>query len=87
MLYRIKNIGLTPYSEALAIQQEVHEGILDGAEDTLILCEHPHVYTFGKSADRNNLLKSLRLTEVEILRITALGNWLATQSCTYASTE
>ena len=56
MLYRIKNIGLTPYSEALAIQQEVHEGILDGAEDTLILCEHPHVYTFGKSADRNNLL-------------------------------
>jgi lipoyl(octanoyl) transferase len=56
VLYRIKNIGLTPYSEALAIQQEVHEGILDGAEDTLILCEHPHVYTFGKSADRNNLL-------------------------------
>ena len=56
MLYRIKNIGLTPYSEALAIQQEVHQSIVDGAEDTLILCEHPHVYTFGKSADRNNLL-------------------------------
>lgn len=53
-----KNIGLTPYSEALAIQQEVHQSIIDGSADTLILCEHPHVYTFGKSADRNNLLIS-----------------------------
>lgn len=53
-----QNIGLTPYSKALEIQQEVHSQILDGVEDTLILCEHPSVYTFGKSADRNNLLIS-----------------------------
>lgn len=53
-----QNIGLTPYSKALEIQQEVHAAVLDGAEDTLILCEHPSVYTFGKSADRNNLLIS-----------------------------
>ncbi|MDB4161686.1 lipoyl(octanoyl) transferase LipB [Bacteroidia bacterium] len=59
MAYKIKNIGLTSYLEALAIQQEVHQSIVDGAEDTLILCEHPHVYTFGKRADRNNLLISL----------------------------
>jgi lipoyl(octanoyl) transferase len=52
----LKNIGLKPYSEALEIQQEVHATVLAGGDDTLILCEHPHVYTFGKSADRNNLL-------------------------------
>ena len=40
----------------MGIQQEVHAAVLAGGEDTLILCEHPHVYTFGKSADRNNLL-------------------------------
>jgi lipoyl(octanoyl) transferase len=53
---QITHIGLTPYSEALITQQEVHQKVLAGNEDTLILCEHPHVYTFGKRADRNNLL-------------------------------
>ena len=51
-----KHIGLTPYSEALAIQQELHKEVLEGKQATIILCEHPHVYTFGKSANRNNLL-------------------------------
>ena len=53
---KFKNIGLKPYAEALNVQQEVHQTIIDGGPDTLILCEHPHVYTFGKSADINNLL-------------------------------
>ncbi len=25
-------------------------------QNTLIFCEHPHVYTLGKSGDKNNLL-------------------------------
>jgi len=53
---RFKNIGLKPYAKALNVQQEVHQTVIDGGPDTLIVCEHPHVYTFGKSADRNNLL-------------------------------
>jgi lipoyl(octanoyl) transferase len=53
---KFKNIGLKPYAEALNVQQEVHQTIIDGGTDTLILCEHPHVYTFGKSADITNLL-------------------------------
>jgi lipoyl(octanoyl) transferase len=53
---KFKNIGLKPYAEALNVQQEVHQTIIDGGPDTLILCQHPHVYTFGKSADINNLL-------------------------------
>ena len=54
----VKNIGLTAYSAALQVQQQVHEEVLAEGNDTLILCEHPHVYTFGKSADRNNLVVS-----------------------------
>ena len=54
----VKNIGLTSYSAALQVQQQVHEEVLAEGNDTLILCEHTHVFTFGKSADRNNLIVS-----------------------------
>ncbi|HAV26676.1 MAG TPA: lipoate--protein ligase [Bacteroidetes bacterium] len=54
----VRNIGLTAYSAALQVQQQVHGEVLTEGNDTLILCEHPHVYTFGKSADRNNLIVS-----------------------------
>jgi lipoyl(octanoyl) transferase len=53
---KFKNISLKPFAEALNVQQEVHQTIIDGGTDTVILCEHPHVYTFGKSADITNLL-------------------------------
>lgn len=57
MKIKVQNIGLTSYSEALEIQMKIHENVSSGAsENVLILCEHPHVYTFGKSADKNNLL-------------------------------
>ena len=56
MKFEIKNIGITPYSEALTIQNQTHEKVSNGANPTIILCQHPHVYTFGKSADKNNLL-------------------------------
>jgi lipoyl(octanoyl) transferase len=54
----VKNIGLTAYSAALQVQRQVHEEVLAEGNDTLILCEHTHVFTFGKSADRNNLIVS-----------------------------
>ena len=54
----VKNIGLTAYSAALQVQQQVHEDVSTEGNDTLILCEHTHVFTFGKSADRNNLIVS-----------------------------
>ncbi len=44
------------YDDGLLRQQELVKEVQSGAEDTLILCEHPHVYTFGKSANTNNLL-------------------------------
>jgi len=51
------NLGLIPYGDALKIQTSIHEEVLAGKiTDALIFCEHEHVYTFGKSAERNNLL-------------------------------
>ncbi|MFY0644507.1 MAG: lipoyl(octanoyl) transferase LipB [Bacteroidia bacterium] len=51
------DIGLCPYAEAVEIQKTIHDEVSSGQRSsTLILCEHPHVYTLGKSADKNNLL-------------------------------
>ncbi|MDB4107796.1 lipoate--protein ligase, partial [Bacteroidia bacterium] len=56
MKLKIINTGLTAYSEALKIQEEAHASVFSGGADTLILCEHPHVFTLGKSADKSNIL-------------------------------
>ncbi len=54
---RIITKGVTPYNEALVFQREMHARRLVGeVPDTLILLEHPPVYTFGKNADKTNLL-------------------------------
>ena len=52
----IKYIGLINYANALNIQEQTHQDVLNGASDSIIMCEHPHVFTFGKSANKNNLL-------------------------------
>ena len=55
----IKQLGLIDYQQAwdLQKQQVIHRHNSE-VRDTLYLCEHNHVYTFGKSADQNNLLIS-----------------------------
>jgi len=45
--------GLTPYETAWKYQRELHAHRLAGdIPDTLVLLEHPPVYTFGKNSDR-----------------------------------
>jgi len=57
MKIELLDIGMRSYAEALKIQLEIHQEVQNGSRgDTVILCQHPHVYTFGKSADKNNLL-------------------------------
>ena len=46
MIFR--RLGLVPYDEAWRLQQSVHADVADGAEDTVLLLEHPPVYTAGK---------------------------------------
>ena len=55
--------GVTEYSEAWRMQQELFDALLaakasgrNEARQVLILCEHPHVYTLGKSGHEENLL-------------------------------
>jgi len=54
--------GLTDYEDAWKRQESLFEKIIaekkaaQPTENYLIFCEHPHVYTLGKSGDQNNLL-------------------------------
>src|ERR1035437_640865 len=62
-------LGLTPYQEAWDLQREVFRGVVSGEEeDTLILCQHPHVYTFGRASERTNGAMANFLLSDEMLR-------------------
>ena len=64
----IKDLGLIDYKKCWDYQEEIFAEILavksanqkgnktNATKNYLILCEHPHVYTLGKSGDENNLL-------------------------------
>lgn len=55
------NLGLIDYQEAWNIQRNLFQKRLDNnIKDTLLLLEHPHTYTLGKSTDKANLLLSDR---------------------------
>jgi lipoyl(octanoyl) transferase len=50
-------LGSTPYQEAWDLQAEIVGAVRDGSEpDTLLLLEHPHVFTMGKAASADDVL-------------------------------
>src|SRR4029077_15367650 len=50
-------LGRVPYREAWDLQAEVVAAVREGrAPDTLLLLEHPHVFTMGKAASADHLL-------------------------------
>jgi lipoate-protein ligase B len=50
-------LGLTPYAEALALQESLVERRKhDEIPDQFLLLEHPHVITLGRAANRANVL-------------------------------
>ena len=65
-----RDLGLTDYKEAWDYQERLHRGIVQvklanrdqpdegqvPTDNYLIFCQHPHVYTLGKSGDQSNLL-------------------------------
>ncbi len=65
-----RHLGLIDYKEAWDYQTGIFQGIVDQkianrtlgtdqqvvTENHLLFCEHPHVYTLGKSGEENNLL-------------------------------
>lgn len=73
----IVDLGVMPYSEALAVQLECHERVRQGEEDTLFLVEHPPVITFGRHGGEENLLlgrAELAARGVEIVKTDRGGN-------------
>jgi lipoyl(octanoyl) transferase len=58
------DLGLKEYKEVWEFQEQLHALVVNDKEDagalkkagTLIFCEHPHVFTIGKSGQINNLL-------------------------------
>jgi len=69
----VKNLGVIDYEEALEYQKELFshnvdlklknrkEGTNLQTQNYLLLCEHPPVYTLGRSGDKNNLLLNSEL--------------------------
>lgn len=54
---RILDYGLIEYREAYALQEQLVADIGDAkAEETLLLLEHPSVYTIGRGGDPANIL-------------------------------
>jgi lipoyl(octanoyl) transferase len=50
-------LGRTPYREAWDLQAELVSAVREGnAPDTLLVLEHPHVFTMGKAARPDHLL-------------------------------
>jgi lipoyl(octanoyl) transferase len=60
----LHDLGLIPYEEAWQMQKDMFNGAIQQKLNKLkpvqelLLCEHPHVYTMGKSAQTTNLLLS-----------------------------
>jgi lipoyl(octanoyl) transferase len=74
----VSNIGRTRYADAWALQQRLwqlrHSGMIG---DVLLINEHEHVYTLGKSSDENHLLASdeeLKSAGTDIFRIDRGGD-------------
>ena len=66
---KLKNLGTIDYKDAWDIQEELLKTAVskktssnesDEVENTLLICQHPHVYTLGKSGHPENLLLKRR---------------------------
>ena len=56
---RLLSLPITPYSEVWDLQRSIFNGLLQNEiKDSLILCEHPPVYTLGRVTEAANILFS-----------------------------
>ena len=86
-----QDLGLIPYADAWALQKGLFQETIDlkianrklpesehvPTTDHLLFCEHPHVYTLGKSGKKGHLLlnkEELRLKGVEFFPIDRGGD-------------
>ena len=74
---QVHDLGLRDYKETWEFQEELFKGVVDlkiknrnsnsqlPTSNFLLLVEHPHVYTLGKSGDFNNLLLNEKQLEAK----------------------
>ncbi len=66
----IFDLGIVDYKVAWDIQKDLFEKrINDEINDCFILLEHPHTYTLGKVADKNNLLFNQKQLEEQNISV------------------
>ena len=71
--YNIIDLGISEFKHTWNLQKELQEKrILGEIEDQLILVEHPAVYTLGKNASKEHLLK--RREGVSVVQTDRGGN-------------
>lgn len=67
----VKELGTVGYAEAFALQEELSAQVrADMGSETLLLLEHPLVYTMGRSGSDGNILDP----SVEVIRINRGGD-------------
>lgn len=74
---RIIDLGTIRYAEAESLQRETLEAVVNGAEQTLFLLEHPPVITLGRNGGRENLHVSdafLAEQGIDLVQTTRGGN-------------
>ena len=64
------DLGMIGYAEALTLQERLASAVLAGHEETLLLLEHPAVYTIGSGGSLANLLDP----EIQALRVNRGGD-------------
>jgi lipoyl(octanoyl) transferase len=61
---KVRRLGRIEYGEALQMQKELETAVITGSEaDTLLLLEHPHVFTLGRRAKEEGVLAGKALLE------------------------
>src|ERR1041385_8423493 len=75
---KLVNLGLTDYKSVWDLQRKLFDLRVSGKiADVLLLNEHNHVYTLGKSSDPNHLLanaEELKVGGVEVFEIDRGGD-------------
>lgn len=75
---QVIQLGLVPYAEAWALQKRLAaQRAADEIPDTLLLLEHPHIYTLGSSGHDDNILLSaaeLQARGIDVQRVDRGGD-------------
>ena len=70
MTCHVERLGRVDYAESLRLQRERVAACKAGViPDTLLLLEHPHVYTLGRNAKKDNILLSVEQLTVRGVQV------------------